>query len=154
MAGLSFDIRPAGAGTAAYTVFRTESTEYEGDTATVESFQMTAEANFPYTFDYFEWEETERYYLRDGTLDYENTATRSSSNNPCPTQTEGAITGYYPEIGKRYRVNGSYYTYEVSTIRVYFKTRTPTNLLVNSANRSTPVKLVYDPATNLLVADY
>lgn len=29
-----------------------------------------------------------------------------------------------------------------------------TDLLVNSFNRSTPVQLVYDPATNLLVADY
>ena len=29
-----------------------------------------------------------------------------------------------------------------------------THLLVNSSNRSTPVQLVYDPATNKLVADY
>ena len=32
--------------------------------------------------------------------------------------------------------------------------RAPTHLLVNSANLSAPVQLVYDPATNLLVADY
>ncbi len=32
--------------------------------------------------------------------------------------------------------------------------RTPTHLLVNSSNRTTPVQLVYDPATNKLVADY
>lgn len=32
--------------------------------------------------------------------------------------------------------------------------RTPTHLLVNSSDRSTPVQLVYYPATNLLVADY
>lgn len=30
----------------------------------------------------------------------------------------------------------------------------PTHLLVNSYNRLTPVQLVYDPTTNLLVADY
>ena len=32
--------------------------------------------------------------------------------------------------------------------------RVPTHLLVNSFNKSSPVQLVYDPATNLLVADY
>lgn len=32
--------------------------------------------------------------------------------------------------------------------------RVPTNLLVNSSTLSTPVRLVYDPATNLLVADF
>lgn len=32
--------------------------------------------------------------------------------------------------------------------------RDPTRLLVNSANLGSPVQLVYDPTTNLLVADY
>jgi hypothetical protein len=32
--------------------------------------------------------------------------------------------------------------------------RIPTHLLVNSSDRTTPVQLVYDPATNKLVADY
>lgn len=32
--------------------------------------------------------------------------------------------------------------------------RSPTNLLVNSSTVESPAKLVYDPATNLLVADY
>lgn len=41
-----------------------------------------------------------------------------------------------------------------STIVLYAYFRALTNLLVNSFNRSTPVQLVYDPATNLLVADY
>ena len=35
----------------------------------------------------------------------------------------------------------------------YFE-RLPTHLLVNSYNLSYPIRLVYDPATNLLVADY
>lgn len=39
------------------------------------------------------------------------------------------------------------------TIKAVFK-HTPTHLLVNSFDRSTPVQLVYDPTTNLLVADY
>jgi hypothetical protein len=32
--------------------------------------------------------------------------------------------------------------------------RVPTHLLVNSFNKSSPVQLVYDPTTNLLVADF
>jgi hypothetical protein len=32
--------------------------------------------------------------------------------------------------------------------------RTPTHLLVNSSTKESPAKLVYDPATNKLVADY
>lgn len=40
-----------------------------------------------------------------------------------------------------------------TTYRAYFEWD-GTDLLVNSFNRSTPVQLVYDPATNLLVADY
>ena len=39
------------------------------------------------------------------------------------------------------------------TLTAYF-TRTPTHLLVNSSTAENPAKLVYDPATNKLVADY
>ena len=35
-----------------------------------------------------------------------------------------------------------------------FELRVPTHLLVNSSTAENPAKLVYDPATNLLVADY
>ena len=35
-----------------------------------------------------------------------------------------------------------------------FELRTPTHLLVNSSTTENPAKLVYDPTTNLLVADY
>ena len=44
-----------------------------------------------------------------------------------------------------------------ATIRLYFlpiNPRVPTDLLVNSYDMSTPVQLVFDPTTNLLVADY
>lgn len=41
-------------------------------------------------------------------------------------------------------------TYDIKAV---FK-RTPTHLLVNSSTVENPAKLVYDPATNLLVADY
>lgn len=45
------------------------------------------------------------------------------------------------------------YDYDDWTIRAYFKWD-GTDLLVNSANLGSPVQLVYDPTTNLLVADY
>lgn len=43
-----------------------------------------------------------------------------------------------------------------ATVRLYFTKvpRTPTHLLVNSSTVESPAKLVYDPATNLLVTDY
>jgi hypothetical protein len=44
---------------------------------------------------------------------------------------------------------------EITGVAVTFIfARTPTHLLVNTSSRSTPVQLVYDPATNLLAADY
>ena len=48
-------------------------------------------------------------------------------------------------------VNHSYYLkYEITAVFV----RAKTHLLVNSSTVETPAKLVYDPSTNLLVADY
>lgn len=47
--------------------------------------------------------------------------------------------------------NHSYYLkYEITAV---FR-RVPTNLLVNSSTVESPAKLVYDPTTNKLVADY
>lgn len=43
---------------------------------------------------------------------------------------------------------------EIVEVRATFSRTDPTNLLVNSFNRSSPVTLVYDPTTNQLVADY
>lgn len=44
--------------------------------------------------------------------------------------------------------------YTLSDIKAVFVFRDPTHLLVNSSNKSSPVQLVYDPESNLLVADY
>ena len=45
--------------------------------------------------------------------------------------------------------------YTLSNVEAHFKRQhTPTHLLVNSANLGSPVQLVYDPASNRLVADY
>ena len=44
------------------------------------------------------------------------------------------------------------YTRIVSVVATFVRAKT--HLLVNSANKTTPVRLLYDPSTNLLVADY
>lgn len=50
------------------------------------------------------------------------------------------------------RPNGTW----LVVVRAYFEKvpRSPTHLLVNNSTAENPAKLVYDPATNLLVADY
>lgn len=62
-------------------------------------------------------------------------------------------TGY--PYGNWMLYTGSAITLTLNTIEIQavFK-RVPTHLLVNSSDRTTPVQLVYDPATNKLVADY
>lgn len=42
----------------------------------------------------------------------------------------------------------------ISVVAVFGVPHVPTHLLVNSSTVESPAKLVYDPATNLLVADY
>ena len=42
----------------------------------------------------------------------------------------------------------------ISVVALFERAYTPTHLLVNSYAESFPVQLLYDPATNLLVADY
>lgn len=42
----------------------------------------------------------------------------------------------------------------ISVVAVFERSYTPTHLLVNSYSKSFPVQLLYDPTTNLLVADY
>lgn len=53
-------------------------------------------------------------------------------------------------------VDGSYreWTTLENCVAVFERSYTPTHLLVNSATRESPAKLVYDPATNRLVADF
>lgn len=63
----------------------------------------------------------------------------------------------------RYRTIGDWQETSEETLNFRYMTnleavalfkRTPTHLLVNCSDRTTPVQLVYDPATNKLVADY
>lgn len=60
---------------------------------------------------------------------------------------------YEYDISTNAQISIEVQDYDGKTIRAYFEWD-GTDLLVNSFNRSTPVQLVYDPATNKLVADY
>lgn len=63
------------------------------------------------------------------------------------------FTGWYENNVKV--SSSASYAFTVSGARtLYAHFHHHTDLLVNSANLSTPARLVYDPVTNLLVADY
>lgn len=60
---------------------------------------------------------------------------------------------YEYEISTNTQISIAVQDYYDTTIRAYFEWD-GTDLLVNSANLGSPVQLVYDPATNKLIADY
>lgn len=108
-------------------------------------------------WEFLRFEETYRLSEYDGRDVFEETL--NLAHNPWPgTRDYTAQTA--PTEYERVMNNPVRYTIrakvEILSLVAVFgpATHTPTNLLVNSADRSTPVKLVYDPTTNLLVADY
>lgn len=122
----------------------------------IEIYKLTATAAAGYVFDHFEfvtrsWEEYNQSII------YDDTRTSSNSNNPAISN--GQPTGYQWEasiVGKfdlSYNGQDSHLT-PISITAVFRPLHTPTHLLVNSFNYTTPVTLVHDPATHLLVADY
>lgn len=87
--------------------------------------------------------------------------TGSGSGNPPNDDTTFGIPFVYPDYRRDANLNEFFNVRNpegtwTATIGLYFTRvpRTPTHLLVNSFSKSTPVQLVYDPTTNLLVADY
>lgn len=87
------------------------------------------------------------------------TETITLNTNPAPVQqitNNWANPFEYEVIGD----DGSVYMTikeEIISVVAYFEeipVHVPTHLLVNSFSKSTPVQLVYDPTTNLLVADF
>lgn len=109
-------------------------------------YKLTATLADGWTFGYFEW-----------SLHVENATTGDSwddgpyqlSSNP------GTSTWLYDgfiDLGALGTGQGREVT-TITGLKAVF-VRVPTHLLVNSANLGSPVQLVYDPATNLLVADY
>lgn len=107
-------------------------------------FRITAPTISGWTFSHFEWEQQ--------TNSYDPFAHRETQN-PFPPTGEGRD---YPNAGtlseqETQVLSTTYLTVLQNLVAVY---REPTNLLVNSSTVESPGKLVYDPTTNLLVADY
>lgn len=111
-------------------------------------YRLTATLAVGWRFDHFEWH-----------LHVENTATGDtwdddyvSRNNPATSS--GLYDGFMDldalEAGKGRDVT------TITGLKAVFVhvPRVPTHLLVNSATKESPAKLVHDPTTNLLVADY
>lgn len=77
-------------------------------------------------------------------------------NNPWETVADYTLSVGQWELIEEYYSTGRYANTEKTLtydIKAVFS-RPATNLLVNSSDRTSPVQLVYDPATNLLVADF
>ena len=108
------------------------------------NYTATATAAGNWRFVKFTWTRTR--YNDTGTpipTDYE------SSSNPA-TSSDGLSEARYVYS------SGRWTEYIITNLTAVFEYVAPphTHLLVNSANLSLPVQLVYDPDTNLLVADY
>ena len=78
------------------------------------------------------------------------------NTNPFETAADYALSDGFWDLIEEYYSTGRYAdTYKTLTYDIKAVFSCPaTNLLVNSFNKSSPVQLVYDPATNLLVADF
>ena len=108
-------------------------------------YKLTATPADGWTFGYFEW-----------FLHVENATTGDSwDDGPYQLSSPGTSAFLYDGFVDLSEL-GTGQGREVTTItglKAVF-VRAPTHLLVNSFNKSSPVQLVYDPATNRLVADY
>ena len=112
-------------------------------------YQLAAAAVAGWEFVGFSW-----------TLHWENSTTGGSGDTPAtgtsnPYSDDSTLyDGWYDlaalEIGQGRDV------YSLVGLTATFRQSQPepTHLLINSATKENPAKLVYDPATNLLVADY
>lgn len=145
---------------------------------------LTAAPTAGWTFDHWEWEyDFERITYPDGSATRGHYTTVGAAAEDTPHINDNPIvapSGYasgpasgvgighptwWPlelEMWHYWRNNPesdwtlTYYQrlYNVVITAVFTQSHTPTHLLVNSYNKKTPVQLVYDPATNRLVADY
>lgn len=126
---------------------------YDGMTYT--NYQCVATVATGWRFLRFE------YVLRGTTNRDEHTYTETVrlNTNPAPAQkvtTDWENPFEYDVIGD----DGTYYgtiKEEIASVTAYFEripVHVPTHLLVNTYSKSVPVKLVHDPTTHKLVADY
>ena len=122
----------------------------------IEIYKLTATAAAGYAFDHFEfktreWTEYNQSITYDVTRDSSNSNSTAISNGlPTGDQYSASIVGKFTisYLGEIIHLD------PISITAVFRPLHTPTHLLVNSSNYTNPVTLVYDPSTNLLVADY
>ena len=155
MATKSVTISPAAAQAAGCTATCTmfDRNDY-GDSGWAEFYQLSASAVFPWQFVRFEYT----------TVDWRPTGSTSTdlaqTENPTPPQQQqsDAVDRALIDSETHYPPGGPL-TQQVTLTNIVavFAVRTPTNLLVNNSNRSSPVQLVYDDRAGhaaQLVADY
>ena len=109
-------------------------------------YKLTATLAEGWTFGYFKW-----------SLHTENATTGDTWDNPHgsdrnPATSRLTLYGGVVDLDAFETGKGREVT-TITGLKAVF-VRKPTNLLVNSFNKSSPVQLVYDPATHRLVADY
>lgn len=109
-------------------------------------YKLTATLAAGWTFDHFEWHLHTENATTGDTWDSDHV----SPNNPAISSLnlyDGFIDLSELETGQGREVT------TITGLKAVF-VRVPTHLLVNSANLSAPVQLVYDPTSNRLVSDY
>lgn len=119
------------------------------------NYRFTAHAGYRCLFKQFDV--VLQYTLHDGRVRQESLA--AITDNPYPTASPSTTYYSFGDYSTTYDPPGDAPAdvadkAEIIEVRATFSRTDPTNLLVNSFNRSTPVQLVHDPTTNLLVADY
>lgn len=127
-----------------------------GGTMHFTNFQATAVAARGWSF--VRWNVTHRYTYSDASPPREETikyrrynpfpATTTATDIENPFEYEYTGDNTYPVYTRKDEIVGVEAVFEAAPVP------DPTDLLVNSASRSSPVQLVYDPATDLLVADF
>ena len=116
-------------------------------------YKLTATAANGYIFDHFEFGTRESWQGGSDTYNLNNGNNPAISNGrPVGAQWAAGIGDFYISY------SGGWGRLETLSITAVFKpVHIPTNLLVNSSNRSTPVQLVYDDrpgGSGLLIGDY
>lgn len=122
----------------------------------IEIYKLTATAAAGYAFDHFEFK-TREWTEYNQSIIYDDTRTSSNSNNPAISNGLPTSDQYSASIVGKFDISYSgqdTHLTPISITAVFRPLHTPTHLLVNSSNYTNPVSLVYDPSTNLLVADY
>lgn len=158
MASKTVTISPTGAATAGCTAtcgsyYTGSKPSSYGGTRYFTNYQATATTALGWTF--VRWEVTYRYTYSDGGSPSEETVRYSA--NPFPATTTATDTENpfeFEDVGYSATPAHSVKKEIVGIIAVFTGGHTPTHLLVNSSTAENPAKLVYDPASHLLVADY